>query len=52
MLPVDKNNPEDVDTHASDHAYDALRYMIMSPTVLHQFVTCTPHHIQQLLYYC
>jgi len=22
--------PEDVDTHASDHAYDALRYMIMS----------------------
>ena len=25
-----KTNPEEVDTHASDHAYDALRYMIMS----------------------
>jgi len=30
MLPVDKNNPEDVNTHAPDHAYDALRYLIMS----------------------
>ena len=30
MLPVDKNNPEDVDTHAEDHAYDALRYGCMS----------------------
>lgn len=29
-IPLDKNNPEDVDTHASDHAYDALRYLIMS----------------------
>jgi hypothetical protein len=29
-LPLSKSNPEDVDTHASDHAYDALRYMIMS----------------------
>ena len=28
-IPLSKNNPEDVDTHASDHAYDALRYMIM-----------------------
>src|SRR5210317_1383525 len=30
MLPVDKNNSEDVDTHAEDHAYDALRYGCMS----------------------
>ncbi len=30
MLPVDKNNPEDVDTTADDHAYDALRYGCMS----------------------
>lgn len=30
MLPIDKNNPEDVDTHAEDHAYDALRYGCMS----------------------
>ena len=33
MLPVDKNNPEDVDTHAEDHAYDALRYGCMSRPV-------------------
>ena len=30
LLPYDKNNPEDVDTHAEDHAYDALRYGCMS----------------------
>jgi hypothetical protein len=29
-IPLDKHNPEDVDTHAPDHAYDALRYLIMS----------------------
>ena len=29
-LPLSKSNPEDVDTHAADHAYDALRYMVMS----------------------
>ena len=29
-IPLDKSNPEDVDTHAQDHAYDALRYLIMS----------------------
>ena len=29
-IPLDKNNPEDVNTHAQDHAYDALRYLIMS----------------------
>jgi hypothetical protein len=27
-LPLDKNNPEDVDTKAEDHAYDALRYLV------------------------
>ena len=30
LLPLDKNNPEDVDTDAEDHAYDALRYGCMS----------------------
>ena len=30
LLPTDKNNPEDVDTNAEDHAYDALRYACMS----------------------
>ena len=29
-LPLDKNNPEDVDTNAEDHLYDALRYGIMT----------------------
>ena len=29
-IPLDKTNPEDVNTHAPDHAYDALRYLIMS----------------------
>ena len=29
-LPLDKNNPEDVDTKAEDHLYDALRYGIMT----------------------
>ena len=33
MLPVDRNNPEDVDTDAEDHAYDALRYGVMSRSV-------------------
>jgi hypothetical protein len=30
ILPLDKDNPEDVDTRAEDHLYDALRYGIMS----------------------
>ena len=30
VLPLDRNNPEDVDTHAEDHLYDALRYGVMS----------------------
>lgn len=29
-IPLDSSNPEDVDTKAQDHAYDALRYLIMS----------------------
>ena len=29
-LPIDKKNPEDVDTKSEDHLYDALRYGIMS----------------------
>ena len=29
-IPLSKTKPEDVDTNASDHAYDALRYLIMS----------------------
>jgi len=29
-LPLDKNNPEDVNTRSEDHLYDALRYGIMT----------------------
>ena len=29
-IPLSKTRPEDVDTNTSDHAYDALRYMLMS----------------------
>lgn len=38
-LPVDDNNPEDVDTDAQDHAYDALRYAIMTrPKVANDYL--------------
>lgn len=30
ILPLDRNNVEDVDTNANDHGYDALRYGVMS----------------------
>jgi hypothetical protein len=30
VLPLDKNNPEDVDTKSEDHIYDALRYGVMT----------------------
>lgn len=37
-LPIDKNNAEDVNTDVADHAYDALRYGIMSrPSVVSAF---------------
>ncbi len=29
-IPLDKNNPEDVDTKSEDHLYDALRYGVMT----------------------
>ena len=32
-LPIDKNDPEDVDTTAEDHCYDALRYGVTSRPV-------------------
>ena len=30
VIPLDKNNPEDVDTKSRDHIYDAIRYGVMS----------------------
>ena len=47
-IPLDKNNPEDVDTHAPDHAYDALRYLIMSrPRVNDPYSQIRHLHLQQ-----
>jgi hypothetical protein len=30
ILPLDKANPEDINTKSEDHLYDALRYGVMS----------------------
>ena len=47
-IPLDKSNPEDVDTHAPDHAYDALRYLIMSrPRVNDSYSQLRRLHLQQ-----
>jgi len=47
-VPLDKSNPEDVDTHAPDHAYDALRYLIMSrPRLSDPYSQIRNLHLQQ-----
>ena len=47
-IPLDKHNPEDVDTHAPDHAYDALRYLIMSrPRMNDPYSQIRNLHLQQ-----
>lgn len=48
-IPLSKSNPEDVDTHASDHAYDALRYLIMSrPRVVDTYARIRNLHQTQV----
>ena len=42
-IPLDKNNPEDVDTKSEDHLYDALRYGIMSRPRFNIFDFDVPH---------
>jgi len=47
-IPLDKTNPEDVNTHAPDHAYDALRYLIMSrPRIQDSFSRIRNLHMEQ-----
>ena len=47
-IPLDKSNPEDVDTHAPDHAYDALRYLIMSrPRIQDTYSRIRNLHLEQ-----
>lgn len=36
-IPIDKRNPEDVDTKSEDHLYDALRYGVMTRPRTHLF---------------
>lgn len=36
-LPLDKSNPEDIDTKSEDHLYDALRYGVMTRPRSHLF---------------
>ncbi len=36
-IPLDKKNPEDIDTHSEDHLYDAIRSGIMSRPRLRVF---------------
>jgi len=50
MLPVNKTNPEDVDTKAEDHAYDALRYMFMArPSGATSPYNYTHQHVEEPL---
>jgi hypothetical protein len=42
-IPYSPTKPEDVDTHVDDHAYDALRYLIMSRPRM----TTTQEHLFQ-----
>ena len=37
-LPLSKTNSEDINTRADDHAYDALRYMLMTQQSSRPFI--------------
>jgi hypothetical protein len=41
-IPLDKRNPEDVDTNAEDHLYDALRYGVMTRPRSHSIWDYSP----------
>lgn len=45
-LPYDQHRPEDVDTKAEDHLYDALRYALMSETPTRQPKVHIPQNIR------
>lgn len=45
-IPLSKTNSEDVDTKAEDHAYDALRYMLMTRTSGHANINRTLQNIK------
>jgi len=51
-IPLSKTNSEDVDTKAEDHAYDALRYGMMTRmsgyASIHQQLTSIKNHVHQV----
>jgi len=51
-IPLSKTNSEDVDTKAEDHAYDALRYMVMTRTSgyasIHKQLGAIKNHVYQV----
>ena len=48
-IPLSKTNSEDVDTKSEDHAYDALRYMLMTRVTgyasIHQQLSAIKNHV-------
>tara|TARA_R110001606_G_C14850821_1_gene587115 strand:- start:108 stop:293 length:186 start_codon:yes stop_codon:yes gene_type:complete len=49
-IPLSKTNSEDVDTKAEDHAYDALRYMVMTRTSSYTSIHKTLQGIKEQVY--
>ena len=49
-IPLSKSNSEDVDTKAEDHAYDALRYMLMTRTTGHASIHKSLQAIKDSVY--
>jgi len=51
-IPLSKTNSEDVDTKAEDHAYDALRYMMMTRmsgyASIHQQLGAIKNHVHKV----
>jgi len=51
-IPLSKTNSEDVDTKAEDHAYDALRYMVMTRmsgyASIHQQLGAIKNHVHKV----
>ena len=49
-IPLSKSNSEDVDTKAEDHAYDALRYLVMTRMSGHASIHKSLQHIKEQTY--
>ena len=51
-IPLSKTNSEDVDTKSEDHAYDALRYMVMTRmsgyASIHQQLGAIKNHVHKV----